>query len=896
MNNYLMKNIAVLLFTLIPLIIFSQNIKCEGTVKDSNGNSLEMANVIAFKKGTNFLQAYSITDSKGNFKLSLEQGEEYTFKTSYLGYKTKIIDISVANDSGDMVENIVLDEANESLNQVDITYEMPVKIVGDTIVYNSDSFTNGTEKKLEDVLKKLPGVEIDSNGEIEVEGKKVQKVLVEGKEFFDGDSKVATQNIPASAIDKIQVLKNYNEVSSMKGVTNNEDNIAINIKLKEGKKRFWFGEVNVGVGENEKYLAKPKLFYYSPEKSINILTDVNNIGEAPFTMRDYFRFTGGLRGGMRGSGTSFNVSSGGLGFMTSQNNRAEEIISKFGAINFSLAPKKTLDFNGFAIVNNSETNMFTQSNTVYNKLDLIEVSETSANQGSKLGMIKFSTTYKPNTNVHVDYDIFGKISEQTEFEDVTATTRNADTYKDEKPFSLNQNFNLYYTIDEKNIFSTEMQHLYQMDKPLYNSLATTQPFLIIPTSSAESIFDIIQNRKLSTNKLDAKFDYYYLLTPKSNINISLGTTLSKQNLTSHISQNLDNGTVLDFNDTILNNDVGFNFSDIFLGVHYKMVSGIFTFNPGISIHQYTTKDTQLSSKNKVNQTILLPDVYANLQFKSSESLRFNYSITTQFSDIDNVNEGYILSNYKSLTRGNRELENALYHKYSLSYFSFSMFSFTNINASLNYTKKENGVKNNTELIGIDRISYPVNLNLADETISAYFRYGKTYSRLKTNFSANISNAIYNNIVNDEAIKSKSLSHSYKGSFATKFKRAPNFEVGYEKLFNDYSNSNSVTDRPFANFEISFLKNFILTTDYSYYNYKNTFNNSTNKTDNTYSFLNANLYYQQKDSKWEFKISGSNLTNNTSMNTDSYNEISDSNSTSIYHIQPRLYMFSVKYNL
>jgi len=484
MNNYLMKNIAVLLFTLIPLIIFSQNIKCEGTVKDSNGNSLEMANVIAFKKGTNFLQAYSITDSKGNFKLSLEQGEEYTFKTSYLGYKTKIIDISVANDSGDMVENIVLDEANESLNQVDITYEMPVKIVGDTIVYNSDSFTNGTEKKLEDVLKKLPGVEIDSNGEIEVEGKKVQKVLVEGKEFFDGDSKVATQNIPASAIDKIQVLKNYNEVSSMKGVTNNEDNIAINIKLKEGKKRFWFGEVNVGVGENEKYLAKPKLFYYSPEKSINILTDVNNIGEAPFTMRDYFRFTGGLRGGMRGSGTSFNVSSGGLGFMTSQNNRAEEIISKFGAINFSLAPKKTLDFNGFAIVNNSETNMFTQSNTVYNKLDLIEVSETSANQGSKLGMIKFSTTYKPNTNVHVDYDIFGKISEQTEFEDVTATTRNADTYKDEKPFSLNQNFNLYYTIDEKNIFSTEMQHLYQMDKPLYNSLATTQPFLIIPTSIA----------------------------------------------------------------------------------------------------------------------------------------------------------------------------------------------------------------------------------------------------------------------------------------------------------------------------------------------------------------------------------------------------------------------------
>lgn len=892
-----MKNIfKIVVLLLFPIVAFSQNVKCEGTVKDAKGAPLEMANVIAFKKGTNFLQSYSITDTKGNYKLSLEDGESYSFKISYLGYVTKNVEIAITPKSADVTHNFVLNEANESLKEVNITYEMPVKIVGDTIIYNSDSFTNGTEKKLEDVLKKLPGVEIDDNGEVEVEGIKVQKVLVEGKAFFDGDSKVATKNIPASAIDKIQVLKNYNEVSGMKGVTNNEDNIAINIKLKAGKKRFWFGEINAGVGDNEKYLAKPKLFYYSPEKSINVLADVNNIGEAPFTMRDYFRFTGGLRGGMSGSGTSFNVSSGGTGFMTAQNNRAQEIISKFGAINFVLTPNKTMDFNGFAIVNDSETNMLTTSSTVYNKLNLTEESNNKATQGSKLGLLKFSTNYNPNTNVHIDYDVFGKISEQTEFQDVTSTSRSADTYKEEKPFSLNQNFNLYYNIDEKNIFSAEMQHLYQKDKPLYNSTATVQPFVIIPTSDAESIFDILQNRKLSTNKLDVKFDYYYLLTPKSNINISLGSTFSKQNLTSHISQNLDDGSVLDFNDAILNNDVDFNFTDLFLGVHYKVVAGKFTFNPGVSLHQYTTKDTQLGAENKNDQTKLLPDLYMNYQFKSSQSLRFNYGITTQFSDVDNVNEGYILSNYKSLTKGNRELENALYSKYSLSFFSFSMFSFTNINASVNYTSKENGVKNNTQLVGIDQISYPVNSNLADESLSANFRYQKTYSRLKTNLSANISNSTFNNIVNNQEVESESLSHNYQGSIATKFKTAPNFEIGYQKSFNNYTNSNSETDRPFANVEISFLKSFIFTSDYSYYKYKNTFENSNSTTNNNYSFLNANLYFQQKDSKWEFKLSASNLTNNTSMNTDSYNEISDSNSTSIYYVQPRLYLFSIKYNL
>ena len=303
----------------LPMLVFSQNIRLEGTVKDSKGNPLEMANVIAFKKGTKFLQSYSITDTKGNYRLNLPKEQEYTIKVSYLGFDTQEVEVAIDANATDFVKNIVLNEANESLSAVEITYEMPVKIVGDTIVYNTDSFVTGNEKKLEDVLKKLPGVDIDDNGEVEVEGKKVEKVLVEGKAFFDGDSKLATQNIPASAIDKVEVLKNYNEVSGMRGVTNNEDNIALNIRLKSGKDRFWFGEVNAGLGAEDKYLTKPKLFYYSPEKAINILADMNNIGEAPFTIRDYFRFTGGLRGAMRGSGTSFNISSSGLGFMTQQN-------------------------------------------------------------------------------------------------------------------------------------------------------------------------------------------------------------------------------------------------------------------------------------------------------------------------------------------------------------------------------------------------------------------------------------------------------------------------------------------------------------------------------------------------------------------------------------------------
>jgi len=888
------KYVLIFAFILVPLIAFSQNVKVEGTVKDEAGNPLEMANVIAFKKGTKFLQSYSITDSKGHYKLSLEEAQEYTLKASFLGFDTQDIDISIGVSEKDMIKNIVLKESNESLNEVEISYEMPVKILGDTISYNADSFTNGTEKKLEDVLEKLPGVDIDDNGEIEVEGKKVQKVLVEGKAFFDGDSKLATQNIPASAIDKVQVLKNYNEVSGMRGVTNNEDNIAINIKLKKGKNKFWFGEVNAGAGVSDsdgKYAVKPKLFYYSPEKSVNILADFNNIGEAPFTRRDYFRFTGGLRGALSGNGTSFNVASDGLGFLTTQNNRALEIKSNFGALNFSAAPNKGLDLNGFAIVNDSETEIFTKSQTVYNETGLVDLSESSSTQESQLALLKFSTTYKPNDALHIDYDIFGKISEQSEINDVTSTQRSADTYKQEKPASLNQNFNVYYTVNEKSIFSAELQYIYQNDKPLFNSLADSQPFGFVPTVP-QDIYDIIQNKKLSTSKFDGQVTYYYMLNAKSNINFTLGSTLSSQKLESRIGQNLEDGSKVEFDQDNLNNDVKYNFTDVFLAAHYKMVTGILTFDPGIILHQYKIKDNQLGSTEDENLTKVLPNIYARLQFKSSESLRFNYSIASQFSDINNAAEGYVYSNYKSMKRGNRDLENSLNHRYSLSYFSFSMFSFTNINASLTYTKKVNGIKNSTELLGVDRVSYPVNSAFADESFSGNFRYGKTYKKLKTNFRANFNNSIFNNIVNDEAIKSKNFSHSYQTSVATKFKSAPNFEVGYNLSFSKYAETGSVTNRPFANMEIAFLKRFILTADYSYYNYQNEEKTYKNK----YSFLNANLYYQKQDSKWEFKFTAKNITDNKSINTDSYNEISDSNSNSLYFIQPRLWMFSVKYNI
>ena len=239
-----MNKLLILTLFLITSVGFSQTVKVNGVIKDSIGNPLELANVIAFVKGTSKVESYSITNDKGEFRLVLPTNNTYSFRVSYIGFETQTDEMTIPDTATDITKNFELKEEWENtLDDVEITFEMPITIKGDTIVYNADSFSNGTEKKLEDVLKKLPGVEINDSGEIEVEGKTVGKVMVEGKDFFDGDSKVASQNIPADAVDKIEVLRNYNEVGPMRGVGDDSDNIAINIKLKEGKKNFWFGEI-----------------------------------------------------------------------------------------------------------------------------------------------------------------------------------------------------------------------------------------------------------------------------------------------------------------------------------------------------------------------------------------------------------------------------------------------------------------------------------------------------------------------------------------------------------------------------------------------------------------------------------------------------------------------------
>ena len=218
--------------------------------------------------------------------------------------------------------------------------------------------------------------------------------------------------------------------------------------------------------------------------------------------------------------------------MSLQNNRAKDINTKFGAANFSYSPKKTLDISGFAIFSSSKTELQENSSVQYTDESLNipdEDTQSNATQRSNLGMLKFSTKYKPNTNNQLDYDVLGRMSKESQDQDyLSSVIGNINQFEESTPFSINQNLNYYYTLNEKNIFAFSAQHLIQDEDPFYNAFIEENTNYddtgdALGLDDMQVGYDIAQNKRVKSNQVDAKLDYWNVLNQKSNINFTIGT-------------------------------------------------------------------------------------------------------------------------------------------------------------------------------------------------------------------------------------------------------------------------------------------------------------------------------------------------------------------------------------
>jgi hypothetical protein len=923
-----MKKIVFIAIFIASTVAFSQ-IEYRGIVKDSLDFPLEMANVIALDTVAKRIASYGFTDAKGNFKLDLKKNTVYNIKISYIGFKeiSAFLKTKTTNMNKDytMLEDSMLDG-------IEIVSKMPITIKGDTIIYNADSFKNGSERKLKDVLAKLPGVEINDEGQIEVEGKAVEKIMIDGKEFFSGDTKLATENIPSNAVDKIQVLRNYSNVSQLSGVQNNQDRVAINIKLKEGKKNFWFGDIIAGAGnsaDTSLYLFQPKLFYYTPKYTINVIGDVNNLGDVVLSRRDLRSFGGGFRSQSPSNGTNINIGDAGIGFLSAGANNANRIETKLSALNISYSPNKKLDLSGFLIWSSN-------SNGQRNISDIDYVDPTTPNdfvdnktdQTSNTGLFRLSTTYKKDYNNQLTYNVSGRFSNESVRKDVVSRVlSNITETESATPFTINQDFSYFYTAGEKSIFALEVKHVLQDEDPFYvasleNDPDNNNPEDKDPLEEFEDGFDdaaetlgldrsnqfytLEQDRRVKSNQLDAKLDYYYILNDQSNLNFVTGTILSKQNFNSRFFQILDNGaefnlipTIDDINNPQTTNDTDYSFSDVYAGVRYRLKSGIFTFTPGFTVHAYNSNNTQFGTETfKDTFAKFLPEFEVVAQFKRSESLNFSYKQEVNFTDVNQIARGIVMNSYDAYFSGNPGLLNASFHNVTLRYSSFNLFNASNVFARINYKKTSDQVNRNTIFGQRSVVSSSTNINspLDNESLTSFIGLGKTIKKIRTRLGGNFSYNKSYQFINSKENVNESLVRGMNASIGSNFTKAPNVTLRYRINYVDQSSNvrssdvKTVTYSPSIDFYAYIWNSVTLTSDFTFNEVKR-----DGSKQSSFNIWNAKLAYRKdRDAKWEYELVGNNL-----LATGSQVDISQSIiafTVNERFILPRYISFRVRYQL
>jgi hypothetical protein len=803
-----------------------------------------------------------------------------------LGYKPIEYDFVALKDTK---KDFTLQQSSEQLDEVII--EMPVTLRGDTTIYKTSTFIDGSERKLKNVLKKLPGVEVDKNGTVTVQGKKVTKMLVDGKKFFGGNSKLAVENIPADAVGNVEVIDNYNEVSFLKGLSDS-DEMAMNIKLKEDKKRFVFGDIEAGKGNKDFYKTSANLFYYSPKTNVNFIGNINNIGEKTFTFRDYMSFSGGVNAIFSGN---FDFRGGDFSqFMESNDVLTSQ--QKFGALNITRVATEKLDVSGYAIFSNSKTSSFIEN---FNEYTTFSEERTNAtNTDNLLGIGNLNIEFNPNAKekwvARSQVKRTNNGNNNSLISLVNGNTNTINTDRDLTATYINQNIEWHKRQNDKHTFSSVFNYVF--DKSNKTAFWETQdPILqgLIPADNNQTLLRINQLKNTQEHNFDGVFKHFWEINNSNHIYTTLGNKFLSEDFFTDDSQILDDNSINNFGVDGFGNDVNFKLNDFFLGVHYKFRAGIFTVKQGFEAHNYSWSLQNQTDLNK-NKWVVLPDFLAKIEFNKSKKIQINYNLKTSFSDASKFASRFYLQSYNSVFRGNEEIENNLFHNARIYYSRFSLYRGLMMFASLNYNKQIRGIRNTVDFNDINQFLTVKMFDDPSEDWRGNINIQKSINNLKYKVDVGFNNSKYIQELNNNIQTNTNNNYDYELGIETLFDNLPTIEIGLKNTVGNFTASTNtskfITTEPFITIDYDFLEGFIFNFDYRQSKYQN----KTLGQENTYEIANATLSYKGENSAWSYKITAQNMFNAQFKQSNSFSDFLISDRKTF--ILPRIVMFSIGYNL
>lgn len=875
---------------LMSLMVYSQDkTTMEGKVKDSLGVTMSYVNIIVKPQDQSKNLKFAISDSEGYYRLSIDKNELYSVSISYMGYET--VEYELLTDKDFITKDFELKESEEMLGEIVI--DIPISVRGDTITYNTGSFVNSKQRKLKDVLKELPGIEVDSKGGVTFQGRKVTDMLVEGKKFFGGDTKLAVENIPGDAIDKVQVIENYNDVSFLKSVSDG-DAIAMNIILKEDKKNFAFGDLEASKGNNDYYKTHSNLFYFSPKTKVNFIGDINNIGEKSFTYMDYRNFLGGINIVFS---DDFDWGRGDF----SQFMQSKEITNgsqKFAGFNIIRSSNAKLDVSAYIILSKTNTDSFVEKISDYTSF--VEESSNKSSVDDWLAMAKLSIEYKPSYREKLNIRTQVKILDNSYIDNKNSVIDMSNNFiegkKDFEEKYINQNIEWHKKTSDIHTISSILNYSFRsgIDKSVWASEGFSFHSLV-PMDYRQETAVLDQLKDKSTHNLDFVLKSFWKINPKNHIYITFGNKYIKEKLITGVSQILDSGVFSSFDNSGFDNNIDYDINDMFMGLKYKFKTGICIFSQGLSFHNYKWNIEQENILSK-NKWVLLPYFKAKIKFNSSKSIDIKYDINTKFSDINSLTDNYYLTSYNSVFRGDKNISNSKYHNVNFKYKTYNLYRHFSLYFNANYKKAVKAVRTVVEFEGQNAFTTVKLFDNPSESI-----YTNVFMRKKINIIQLISSlgfSKYKYYQETDGVISSNESVNYNYRLEIKLdldiENTPIIKLGMKQSISSYTSGGVVNEfkntSPYINIDYDFLNSFVFSFDYKNNNYTNVQQGQ----DDNYEMANTKLSYSKEDSAWSFRIAVNNILDSRFKKTNSFSGylISDTRT----YILSRVVLFGLIYSL
>ncbi|GGF28678.1 outer membrane beta-barrel protein [Echinicola rosea] len=726
-----------------------------GTVIDAGTEEPLIGANILLKSQADSLLSSAVTDQKGAFSLNRPRVFPLVLEITYIGY-TKLTQTLDQRGPISLGTLRLMEDQNE-LNEVLVKGQIPVgEMKGDTAVFNAGAFKTKENGYAEDLVKKIPGVVIE-NGTIQAQGEEVQKVLVDGREFFGSDPNIALKNLPANMIDQVEILDQKSDQARLTGLDDGNYAKTINIITKGDMRNGYFGRVYGGYGTDDRYTGGGNINLFKGDKRISIIGLSNNINQQNFSSEDLLGVSGGVgRGRRRGPGGGEDSN-----FMTGNNNG----IAKTNSIGLNYSDRwgKKINFTGSYFFNNANTNLNQLTNTQ-------TVVSEDTDQYYQEQLLQNTKNQNHRFRARMEYDIDDKnsivLAPSFSFQDNLSISNQDGLNLDNNLDSLSA----ARTLNDRDVngfnFSNNFTYRFKFDKQgrtlstnIFTSINDRDQLTELLTANTDFVNSAIDTTLQETTALSDGFNYRANITytePLSeksivSLDYSIGNNKSSADQKTYVLAREQNIMVLD---TALSNEFDNKFTTQKVGLGYRFSDNGWSVNMNLD-YQHAKLNNEAVFPVMANYSRsfnnLLPN--ASISFRSRETgknLRFRYRTSTDEPSVNQLQNVIDNSNPLQLSIGNPSLGQSYNHNLFANFGKFDMensktlFVFATGSLTNNYIGTHTYVTSQDTLINGEvllrkggQITQPVNLH-GRWNARVFLNYGSPWEKLKSNFNTNTS--------------------------------------------------------------------------------------------------------------------------------------------------------------